>query len=592
MSLAYISGAIRSWWSLCLTIPVLLGGTIGSTHAQTPTKAQTAIIQAERTAAEALYLALLAEMQLLSEQPGTAYSLMLEAARKSADPDTYKRAINIALQNRAGTAALDAAYAWAKAYPQSTEALRTLLQLQLTLQKIEASGEVLSNLLKHTPDTELPDLWVALGQSYGKAEKAELAISVLEKQFRPWFDKSEQAAGAWAALGRVQLAAKQEKAALASLQKALSHVIPLHADSVGLLVGELLQAVPEQVEGILQQHLNQSMPDATVRMAYIRHLIGTEKIQAALPHLQVLTAQQPRVPEPWLLKGLVEHQLNRHTDASKSLQQFLEIVDADPDLAKNLSRGVTQALLMLAQMAESRKDLTQADIWLARIKDGEEMLSVQSRKASLLMKQGKIDAALALIQAIPEKQGSENRSKLLTKIQLLRDNGQLERAYALLDTAHLQQSDDADLLYEQAMIADKLNRFQDMERLLRIILEKNPDYHHALNALGYALADRNERLVEAKELIEKALALAPGDPFITDSLGWVKFRLGRLDDAESLLRQAFAKRADAEIAIHLAEVLWKKGALDDAKSMFRQAKELQADHPALMPTMQRLGVQW
>jgi Flp pilus assembly protein TadD len=168
----------------------------------------------------------------------------------------------------------------------------------------------------------------------------------------------------------------------------------------------------------------------------------------------------------------------------------------------------------------------------------------------------------------------------------------LDRAYALLASETARQPDDLDLLYEQAMMADRLNRFQEMERLLRVILEKKPDYHHALNALGYALADRNERLPEAKELIEKALALAPEDPFITDSLGWVKFRLGRLDEAEGLLRKAFSKRADAEIAIHLAEVLWVQGRLNDAKSMFQQAKDLQADHPSLAPTMLRLGVQW
>lgn len=587
----YVTRAVRLCWPVCLSIPLLLGVTSSGAHAQTPPKSSSRLAQAEKTA-EALYLALLAEMQLQSEQPGTAYSLMLEAAKKSADPDTYKRAINIALQNRAGNAALDAVHAWVKAYPQSTEALRTLLQLQLTLQKIEPSGETLGQLLKNTPDQELPDLWIAVGQSYTKVQESTAAITVLERQLRPWLDKPEYGSDAWATLGRVQWAAKQKQSALASLQKALTYPVTHQTDVLGVFVTELLQTAPEQVQAVIEAYLSQSVADLGVRMSYVRYLLGKEKMPSALSELQILTAQHPRLPESWLLKGLVEHQLNQYPKAITSLKQFLTLVDADPELSKNLGRSLTQAFLLLAQMAESNKDFAQAEVWLSRIKEGDDVLSIQTRKASVLMKKGRTDAALALIESVPDKQDADRKTKVLTQIQLLKEHALLDRAYALLASETARQPDDLDLLYEQAMMADRLDRFQEMERLLRVILEKKPDYHHALNALGYALADRNERLPEAKELIEKALALAPEDPFITDSLGWVKFRLGRLDEAEGLLRKAFSKRADAEIAIHLAEVLWVQGRLNDAKSMFQQAKDLQADHPSLAPTMLRLGVQW
>lgn len=594
MTAVYMSALTqRSKWRRCalsFVVMSLWGGFgVNASHAQTPTKTQHTVIQAEKTA-EALYLALLAELQMQAQQQGVAYSLMLEAARKSGDPDVYKRAIAIALQNRAGQAALEAAQTWVKAWPQSTEALRTLLQLQLTLQKIEASGEVLGLLLKHSSAEELPDLWVALSQSYAKLENPEMVIPILEKQLRPWLDKTEQAAGAWATLGRVQLAGKQATAASTALEKALTY--PIRSDNVGLLATELLEIDPDKTEKLLQAYLAQPSANSVLRMSYVRHLLNKERMSSAWPHLKILTTQHnpPPVPESWLLKGLVEHQLNRYVDATDSLKIFLNILRESPTLVNQFNRGATQALLILAQIAESRHDLGEAEMWLAEITDGEEVLSVQSRRASVLLKRGDIDAAMALIDASPDKQGNDKKAKLLTKVQLLRDNKQLLRAYTLLeDNAH--HSKDEDLLYEQAMIADKLNRFQDMERLLREIINANPDHHHALNALGYALADRNERLLEAKELIKKALALAPADPFITDSLGWVKFRLGQLDEAEKLLRQALTKRPDAEIAIHLAEVLWQQGRLDDAKSMFKQAKELQSDHPALTPTMQRLGVE-
>ena len=116
--------------------------------------------------------------------------------------------------------------------------------------------------------------------------------------------------------------------------------------------------------------------------------------------------------------------------------------------------------------------------------------------------------------------------------------------------------DDVDLLYEQAMMAEKIDRMDDMERLLRRVIELKPDHGHAHNALGYSLADRGLRLPEARELIQRALELRPGDPFITDSLGWVEFRLGNRDEAARLLRSAWAARPDTEIGAHLGEVLW------------------------------------
>ena len=215
---------------------------------------------------------------------------------------------------------------------------------------------------------------------------------------------------------------------------------------------------------------------------------------------------------------------------------------------------------------------------------------MQARRAALLAKKGRLDEARGLIQRVQAQQPIDIRAKLLVEVQLLKDAQQLQLAYALLGDAAAQYPDDEELVYEHAMLADKLGQHEDMERILRALMARKPDYHHAFNALGYALADRNTRLGEAKALIEKALAMAPGDPFITDSLGWVEYRLGNLPLAVQLLRQAFEKRADIEIAVHLGEVLWVMGDRDAARAMFMQAKTLQADNAALKETLQRLGV--
>jgi len=130
----------------------------------------------------------------------------------------------------------------------------------------------------------------------------------------------------------------------------------------------------------------------------------------------------------------------------------------------------------------------------------------------------------------------------------------------------------------------------EMERLLRKVIALKPDHHHAYNALGYSLAERNQRLPEARDLIRKALDLSPGEPFITDSLGWVEYRLGNRSEALRLLQQAYRARPDAEIAAHLGEVLWVLGQQDEARRVWREAKTRDAGNDVLRATLARLRV--
>jgi Flp pilus assembly protein TadD len=150
--------------------------------------------------------------------------------------------------------------------------------------------------------------------------------------------------------------------------------------------------------------------------------------------------------------------------------------------------------------------------------------------------------------------------------------------------------EDVDLLYERSMTAEKLNQVDEMERLLRQVIALKPDHHHAYNALGYSLAERNLRLPEAKSLIQKALELSPGEPFITDSLGWVEFRLGNRDEALRLLRGAYQSRPDPEIAAHLGEVLWVAGQKDEARRVLREARSRDATNDVLREVLARLRV--
>jgi Flp pilus assembly protein TadD len=171
----------------------------------------------------------------------------------------------------------------------------------------------------------------------------------------------------------------------------------------------------------------------------------------------------------------------------------------------------------------------------------------------------------------------------------LRDNKQYAQAYALLAEAVQRFPDDADLKYDQAMVAEKLGRLPAMERLLREVIAAKPDYQHAYNALGYSLADRNLRLPEARSLIRKALELTPDDPFIMDSLAWVEFRSGNLAEALRVLTRAYTARPDAEIAAHLGEVLWALQRRDDARKTWKEGLALNPENETLLDTMRRLS---
>jgi Flp pilus assembly protein TadD len=208
----------------------------------------------------------------------------------------------------------------------------------------------------------------------------------------------------------------------------------------------------------------------------------------------------------------------------------------------------------------------------------------------MLARQGKVEQARELLRQVPERKPDDARAKLLAEAGLLREVKLWREAFELLGGANQRFPDDPDLLYEQAMAAEKIDRLDEMERLLRRVIELKPDNAHAHNALGYSFADRSQRLPEARQLIQRALELAPGDPFITDSLGWVEFRLGNRSEAVSLLQRAYASRPDTEIAAHLGEVLWALGQRDEARRVWREGRVRDTANEVLRETLARLRV--
>jgi tetratricopeptide (TPR) repeat protein len=325
--------------------------------------------------------------------------------------------------------------------------------------------------------------------------------------------------------------------------------------------------------------------------------LNNQRFAESLEQIQMVTRSQAGFADAWLFQGSLELQNNQFKEAETSLLRFLQLTASAPEAEQSASgetdertRGLVSAYLALAQIAEQRKDFAGSEAWLAKIGSPEDVVRVQSRRASSLAKQGKLDEARQLLQNLPARSEADARFKLAAELQLLRDYRKYAQAYELLNQALKKSPNDVEWLYEQAMLAEKMGNIGVMERLLRQVIAVKPDYHHAYNALGYSFADRNVRLAEAKQLITKALEFAPADPFITDSLAWAEFRLGNKEEALRLLQWAFKNRPDAEIAAHLGEVLWSLNRKDEALSIWREGKGLNADNDTLMDTLKRLGV--
>ena len=241
----------------------------------------------------------------------------------------------------------------------------------------------------------------------------------------------------------------------------------------------------------------------------------------------------------------------------------------------------------MAQIADLKQRPAEAEAWLAKADPRQERLAIQGQRARLLAKQGQLAKARALIRSLPESEPRDAVAKVQAETQLLRDAKLWDEAYKVMGEAVARFPEDADLLYDQAMLAERLHRFDDMERQLREAIRLTPDNANAYNALGYSLADRKVRLDEARELIQKALSLKPGDPFITDSMGWLEYRAGRTDEAVRLLREAYQARPDPEIGAHLGELLWAKGDHEAAAGIWRESLKADPDNEALRDTLQR-----
>jgi Tfp pilus assembly protein PilF len=529
---------------------------------------------------ELLYRITKAELEFKRGQWQGPYVTMLSLAQQTRDPRLAKRAAEMALAAKQGGEALAAIRLWRGLAPDSDEAAQFLLGFAVVADDLSEAEQIFAQRLASSPPGSRGLYMLQMQQFLLRAKNKAAAFALQERVLAKYDDTLEShlilAQGAFAlgdserARGEAERAlAIKPDSELAILTKA--QVAP-DVDSANKLMTDFLAVHPKARE---------------VRAAYARVLAESKQYDTASKQFQILLQDQPNHLPTLYALGMIALQANDPKGAEGYFKRFMAAADhpgedADP----------TKVLLILAQIAEDRNDLDVAIQWLDKIDsnaDSRLYLSSRLKRAALTARKGDVDDARRQLADLHPSDPAEQAQVFQADAQLLRDAGDNIAAFTVLENALKRYPDNTDLLYDYALMAEKLGQVDVMEAALRRVIAAAPDNQHAYNALGYSLAERNVRLTEAYNLIATALKLAPGDPFIMDSMGWVQFRMGNLDQAEDLLRRAYAQRSDPEIAVHLGEVLWTKGDKAGAEKLWQEARSKDPQNDVLRSTLARLN---
>ncbi|MGL5999644.1 MAG: tetratricopeptide repeat protein [Pseudomonas proteolytica] len=486
------------------------------------------------------------------------------------DPGISERAFRIAEYLGADQAALDTALIWAKNAPDDLEAQRAAAIQLARAGRYDDSMVYMEKVLQGKGDTHFDFL------ALSAADTDQDTRDGLMKSFDRLLQKHPS--NGQLVFGKALLL-QQDDEPQAAL-KLLEQNPPEEGEIAPLLLrARLLQSLNRGKEALplLQKSIKKYPDDKRLRLTYARMLVEQDRMEDAKVEFASLVQQYPDDDELRYSLALVCLEAKAWEEAKGYLEELIA-----------RESHVDSAHLNLGRIAEERDDPQGALIEYAQVGPGNDYLPAQLRQADILMNNGRTDEAEKRLAAARDAEPDYAIQLYLIQAETLSANNQGERAWKILAQALLQYPDDLNLLYTRAMQAEKRNDLAQMEKDLRLIIKRDPDNAMALNALGYTLSDRTMRYAEAKVLIEQAHQLNPEDPAVLDSLGWVNYRLGNLDEAERLLRQALERFPDQEVAAHLGEVLWAKGNQREARQIWAKFLKEQPDSPILRSTIKRL----
>jgi len=522
--------------------------------------------------ADASYALMVAEIALNQGNTELAIRNYLELAKSQENPDIAERAVRVAVYGQNLEAAIEAAERWIELDPNRVESRQVIAAIYIRQDNIPEAFNYINGLIQ-TSELEDSQLFPPLLGLLAREKNANTVLAVTQRLAK------ENPSRAYAQYVHGMLSAQNGRSeeALKYFNRsiALAEIEGVHSARARILLklGRSDEAVVS-----LQKAVQNNPDDQGLRLTYARLLVDIKEYEKARMEFEKLHQASPEDAELLFTLGLLSLESQRLDDAEKYMMMLVR-----------LKQREGEAQYYLGRIYENRKQYEAAIDWYREVHVGEYKFDARLRIADMLGISGRTEEAIEHLDAMLK--GSQSDGSLvriyITKGELLRSARRYEQALDVFNTALGIVPGNSDLLYSRALVAEKLGRIDLLEADIRTILKTEPDNAHALNALGFTLADQTDRYQEAYGYIKRAIEIMPDDAAIIDSWGWVHYRLGEYDKAIGLLRKALSHFNDAEIAAHLGEVLWVSGNQEEATSIWKEALEKSPNDPMLQEVMQR-----
>lgn len=503
---------------------------------------------------------------------GLASKLFYELAQSSQDPRLAERAAKSAIYSGNLQLAIPATQLWVTLNPASEEAQQASTQIALSSGNLAEAKPHLQKLLEK--EDSRANGFLYLNTLLAREKDKTAVLGLVQELARPYPKLSE----AHFTIAHAAWEAGQSDLAIAESDKADE----LHPgwEINAVLKGQVLFAKsPDKAIDFYRVYLKKYPDSNQVRLTLARMLVNQKRLTEAKPEFERLIKSAGATPEVLVVVGLLSAQAEDYQDAARSFEAALQTDFKDKD----------QLYTYLGQVAEKQNNDAKALTWYQKVEPGDHYVEANIDIANIVSRTESVDAAIKKLDELQDLNDDQLTQVVQAQANLLGQAKRYQDAYELLAKASANLPTNAALSYDYAMAAERVNQSDVSEKELRKLIQLKPDFAQAYNALGYSLADRNVKLEEAKQLIQKALALSPNDHYILDSMGWVEYRLGDLDKAATHLREAYATQADPEIAAHLGEVLWQQGKKDEALKMWNDALQAHPDSQPLLETAKKFN---
>jgi tetratricopeptide (TPR) repeat protein len=522
--------------------------------------------------ADAAYDLMVAEIALNQGDTELAIERYVALSKSQQNPAIAERAVRIAVYGQNLEAAAEAAQRWVELDPERIEARQVIAAIYIRQDNVDEAFNYIDSLIE-TSDLEDAQLFPPLLGVLAREKNNETVLAVSRRIADKYSDRAY--AQYMHGILSAQNDGNEEALEFFDRSLALAEIEGVHAARARVLLrlGRSGEAVVS-----LQKAVERKPSDQTLRLTYARLLVDIKEYDKARAEFETLLQASPDDAELLYTLGLLSMESQNLDDAEKYMMMLIQLDERDGE-----------AQYYLGRIYENRRQYDKAIEWYEQVHVGDYQFDARLRVADMLGLAGKTDEAIEHLDAMLK--GSQSNGSLVriyvAKGELLRFARRYEDAMAVFNTALDIVPGNSDLLYARALVAERLGHIDQLETDLKIILKTEPDNAHALNALGFTLADQTDRLEEAYGYLKRAIEIMPEDPAIIDSLGWVHYRMGNYEEAIHLLRTALSRFNDAEIAAHLGEVLWVTGSEQEARGIWQKALKKSPDDPVLLRVMQR-----